>query len=357
MKKIFDKCVCSKCAGTSLGRYIDLYGEKDICDYCGKDFNPIMTIDVILPRLFKSWTLYYSNFEDSYFPDDFRTPYYLSDIVNDEDSELYDAKPEFINDLCQLPDDHTWQKDSEYWSSFSNAMKSSWELFSKIVKTKWRYTYFLCGNDELDPAMYSPLEVMRKVCELIQTDNSLIYELPARTSLYRTRFSDDKFKICAKELGSAPPEYSESNRFSPKGISMFYGSFDKEICKIEAANNNRKNSITCKFLNTNPLKILDLTNIPSIPKLYDENFNLIPALTFLHYFSKEISKPANEDELNYIPTQVFTEFIRFQNLNIKGVKYNSSKKKNGKNIVLFYKNDECKDEDDGSDCLVLDGII
>ena len=58
-----------------------------------------------------------------------------------------------------------------------------------------------------------------------------------------------------------------------------------------------------------------------------QNFNLIPALTFLHYFSKEISKPANEDELNYIPTQIFTEFIRFQNLNIKGIKYNSSKKK------------------------------
>lgn len=131
----------------------------------------------------------------------------------------------------------------------------------------------------------------------------------------------------------------------------------KKLAKSKLLTITKKNSITSKFLNTNPLKILDLTNIPSIPKLYDENFNLIPALTFLHYFSKEISKPANEDELNYIPTQVFTEFIRFQNLNIKGVKYNSSKKEDGKNIVLFYKNDECKDEDDGSDCLVLDGII
>ena len=102
--------------------------------------------------------------------------------------------------------------------------------------------------------------------------------------------------------------------------------------------------------------MLDLTNIPPIPKLYDDDFGFIPAFDFLHKFSKDVSKDAEDDEINYIPTQIFTEYIRFQWLhkfNIKGIKYKSSKNENGINLVLFYTNDDCKDVNDGSDCLVL----
>ncbi len=45
MTGILYKRVCSNCAGASLGRYIKLHGENDICDYCEKNKNPVISID------------------------------------------------------------------------------------------------------------------------------------------------------------------------------------------------------------------------------------------------------------------------------------------------------------------------
>lgn len=353
------KRICSACAGMSLGQCIDSHGKIGACDYCGQNDKSVMLIADLLPRMYKSWELYYSNFDDSFFHEDFRTPYYLSDIIYDEVLELDDAREAFLGDLCTLPEERRWQKDSEYWTPFPEALKFSWQRFSSIVKTQWRYTYFLCGNDILDPASYSPLDVMNVICELLQIQNAFITELPATTCIYRNRKDNIKFCLNAKELGTSPSEYSKSNRFSPKGVPMFYGSLDEATCKIESSGNG-KYSVTGMFYNAKPIPLLDLTNIPPIPKLYDDNFCFIPAYKFLHEFSNEISKDVVNDELEYIPTQVFTEYIRMQGLrqfNIKGIKYKSSKKSGGKNLVLFYTNDECKDEDDGTDCLVLDKII
>ena len=352
---IYNKAVCSKCAGESLGRYINLNGDKEICDYCEKDENPVIQIETLLPVMYKSWELYFSNFDDSSFHEEFRTPYYLSDIVDDEDVELTDANETFLSDLKKLSEDRVWQKDSEYWTSFPDALISSWERFCKIVKNQWRYTYFLCGNDFFDPATYSPLETMDGICDLIKVCKELICELKENTSIFRARKDRKEFKVNAKELGSAPEKYAQSNRFSPKGISMFYGSLDDKTCFTEAIGDGDY-SVIAEFHNSKPIRVLDLTNIPSLPKLYDDNFRYIPALKFLHFFSQEISKDADNNDLNYIPTQVFTEYIRFKGLkdfNIKGLKYCSAKCQKGENLVLFYKNEDCKDSDDGTDCLIF----
>ena len=55
MTGILDKRVCSNYAGASLGRYIKLHGENDICDYCEKNKNPVISIDELLPRMYESW--------------------------------------------------------------------------------------------------------------------------------------------------------------------------------------------------------------------------------------------------------------------------------------------------------------
>lgn len=360
MTGILDKRVCSNCAGVSLGRYIKLHGENDICDYCGKNKNPVISIDELLPRMYESWGVYYSNYDDSFFSDNFRTPYYVSDIINDDLVELTDANDFFLNDLCELPEDRRWQKDSEYWTSFQEALKSSWERFCIIVKKQWLYTYFLCEKDELAPATYSPIDTMKIICELIvKSKESLIKELQANTSIFRTRKDNKNFYINAKEMGTAPEKYTKANRFSPKGIPMFYGSLDEKTC-IKEASGKGTHITTYEFRNSRPIKLLDLTNLPSIPKLYDDDFYFIPALEFLHNFSQNITKEAKDDEVKYIPTQVFTEYIRLQGLqklNIKGIQYKSSKNIGGKNVVLFYTNEECKDKDDGSDCLVLNKIF
>lgn len=356
MKSVYYKQVCSTCAGVSLGRYIDSHGKMDTCDYCGENDRSVMFIVDLLSRMYKSWKMYYSNFDDSFFHEDFRTPYYLSDIIYDEVVELDDARETFLSDLCALPEERRWQKDSEYWTPFPEALKSSWQRFSEIVKKQWRYTYFLCCNDILDPASYSPLDAMKVICELLQIQNAFVTELPAFACIYRNRKGNIKFGESAKELGTAPSEHAKDNRFSPKGVPMFYGSLDEDTCELESSGNGTY-SVTGVFHNAKSVRVLDLTNVPPVPRLYDDDFGFIPAYKYLHEFSNIISKNVADDDLEYIPTQIFTEFIRLQGLRqfkIRGLMYKSSKRDGGKNLVLFYTNDECKDKDDGTDCLVLD---
>ena len=95
---LYEKCVCSECAGLSLGKYIKLHGECDTCDYCHSNTNFVMAITQILPQMFKSWELYFDNFDDSHFPEEFRTPYDISDIIDEEEAELEDASEEFLKE-------------------------------------------------------------------------------------------------------------------------------------------------------------------------------------------------------------------------------------------------------------------
>ena len=361
MESVCYKQVCSTCAGISLGRYIYSYGEMDTCDYCGKCEIPVMTIDSLLPRIYQSMQLYYESPED--YPH-LQMPNYLSytsDAIEDVDMELDDAREDFIFDLKKAVnlDDKFWLRKADIWTPFPEALKSSWQRFSEIVKKQWRYTYFLCGNDILDPASYSPLDAMKVICELLQIQNAFVTELPACTCIYRNRKCNIKFGECAKELGTAPSEHAKDNRFSPKGVPMFYGSLDEDTCELESSGNGTY-SVTGVFHNAKSVRVLDLTNIPPVPRLYDDDFGFIPAYKFLHEFSNIISKNVADDDLEYIPTQIFTEFIRLQGLRqfkIRGIMYKSSKRDGGKNLVLFYTNDECKDKDDGTDCLVLDKTI
>lgn len=63
---------------------------------------------------------------------------------------------------------------------------------------------------------------------------------------------------------------------------------------------------------------------------------------FLHSFNREITKKLDSDDKNllqYIPTLVFTEFLRYMFVDSKGNKLdgmiNGSSKTREKNIVLF----------------------
>ena len=362
LNKLYEKAICSECAGVSLGKYIELCGENETCDYCKSSKKFVMTIEQLLPRMYKSWELYFSNFDDSSFHEEFRTPYYLSDIVDEIEVELNDANEKFIFDLKNIPEDRIWQKDSEYWTPFSEALRLSWERFCTIVKTQWRYTYFLCENDSLDPASYSPTDTLENICMIIKSKDKLILEIPSNTPIFRCRKIDYKIKIDAKSLGTSPSKYAKANRFSPKGIPMFYGSLDEKTCKTEVCRKGEY-PVVGEFYNSRPIKVLDLTKIPQIPNLYDDDFNFIPALEFLHEFADSIGKRnTSENDLDYIPTQVFTEYIRrsLHDLNLKGIKYRSAENPDGINLALFYTNAECINEAEYngmSDSLVFKTVL
>ena len=65
---------------------------------------------------------------------------------------------------------------------------------------------------------------------------------------------------------------------------------------------------------------------------------------FLKQFHSEITKPITQNAgIEYVPTQIFTEYIRFMNdKHIDGIIYKSSLT-GKKNIVLFYDNNTTAD--------------
>ena len=125
---------------------------------------------------------------------------------------------------------------------------------------------------------------------------------------------------------------------SPAGISMFYASFDKKTLMRECVGDGSSVMIVGKFKTKKSLRVIDLTMIPTTSfwmERWQEN-------RFLHQFDEEVTKPVNPEDKNhlqYIPTQVITEYFRYmfrdaKGLPIDGLIYGSSKTKE-RNIVLF----------------------
>jgi len=139
-------------------------------------------------------------------------------------------------------------------------------------------------------------------------------------------------------MGPAPARKSKGNRMSPPGISYTYLSEDRETASLEVQHDIPSPVWIVEFTTKKPLRLVDLTGkslaIPSIfDPLYDhERRLLVPTLI---QFAKEISQhiEPEDEELDYVPTQVMTEYFRAQEAD--GIRYMSARRDGGTNIVLF----------------------
>ena len=127
---------------------------------------------------------------------------------------------------------------------------------------------------------------------------------------------------------------------NPPGIPMFYAA-DSEAVAIKETRSQGVVSIG-RFRTERALRILDLTNLPPIPGIFsgaerEETFGLIALRAFAH----EITQPVDGTDrvpIDYIPSQVVTEFIRGQQFTggkLDGICYSSAQDVSGCSIVLF----------------------
>ncbi len=133
---------------------------------------------------------------------------------------------------------------------------------------------------------------------------------------------------------------------------MFYGAEDFETaCEetIDPSDTKDKMLTGGMFRTTKPLLLVDLCNLPeSVCFFNDWDTTKRFGLYFLKNFQKDLSRPIKKDgrqHIEYVPTQVFTEFIRFQfkiseGEDYMGIRYPSSK--TGKPcVVLFADQEQC----------------
>jgi hypothetical protein len=136
---------------------------------------------------------------------------------------------------------------------------------------------------------------------------------------------------------------------------MFYGAEDWHTAVLETTDRVRdagKFVTGGQFRSERNLQILDLVDLPDPPSYFDADYRASRlAIAFLRHFRDEVSKPIDRDDrahVEYVPTQAFTEYVRFQmtgleNSPIHGIRYLSAKTGRA-NVVLFCGQDECVDE-------------
>lgn len=221
------------------------------------------------------------------------------------------------------------------------SLRFSWERFCEIVKHRRRFFFHdLEQSDGRDPDARSPLQFLDTVCQHAEAAG-LIIELPVGQVLYRARARKPRRRITSPAELGPPPEHltTQSNRMNPPGIPMFYGADRRKLAVAEIRNSMAS---VGTFRINRSIRILDLSNLPEVPGFFSTAFRMEQRiLSFLSDFAGLIVQPVDRSDrvnVDYIPTQVFTEFIRdfqFGGGKIDGLRYRSATHERGSNYVLF----------------------
>lgn len=240
----------------------------------------------------------------------------------------------------------------------SEELSMMWQQFSEYVRTKQRFTFFrswLFDENHLNQSDNGLGDILSELGVLVHHVERTIKE---GDTLYRCRPADSGETVVGFDDITAPPAVSaKSNRLSPAGISMFYGSFDRNtaIREVEYAT-TKKLVYLGTFKTTRPLRVIDMCSNQHISFwMPDESWQVA---LFLKHFHEEISKaisPDDNSEVEYTPSQIFTEYLRYLCKDSDGSNYDGIIYKSAitgcRNVVLFY------DQKASASVLSLDGDI
>ncbi len=356
--------VCGNCMmDESIKKYIEEHACSTICDYCGYEDDEeeyiAADMDDVMEFIIDAIKLEWGNPDDEGVGYDSKEGGYLgAEIYDGWDFAEYilcdEANIEneiLINDIKDKLLDTTWCKVDPYRLPDDELLFFTWKTFSEQVKHKTRYVFYKTTEESfLDEEIHNPYEVIDIIGSSVEKLGLLKY-LPEQ-KVYRARVSSkgEYFKE-AKEIGTPPKEYAiNSNRMSPAGIPMFYGGSDEETALLEVNYSPGEHVVATigEFTITDSFLMLDLTSIPNIPSIFNEeereNRWIIKFFkSFLSDFIKPVEKDGKE-HIDYVPTQIITEYFRHifrteSKESIDGIIYPSSK--NGrKAYVLFVENGE-----------------
>lgn len=370
------KFVCaSHFKNVYLQRYIKVNGHKGVCSYCKRGTTVVDMADYII---------FIGDRITSFLgPIDNENMYLANSFLDKEDREeeipgwkvrgLYIAPvdAEYYEDIEEVMDDfdlntdnnelnddiasffyvNQWIRKDPTSALLKDDLLQSWRNFSILVKTKMRYTFFR-GDDYYTGSGFVSGYETDIIAEISDMVRLLEDSIDVGTNIYRGRPEDNQAPFTTFDSLTAPPIISaKENRMSPYGISMFYGSFDNLTPLLEIKNylkDKSKKIYLGTFEVSKKLKVINLCNIPA-PDFWMEDKDDWQRYTFLYNFHKEMAKPIGENDpkLEYIPSQVFCEYLRFIQKAKDGNSYDgivySSSLTNKKNVVLFYDNNTSKD--------------
>ena len=261
-------------------------------------------------------------------------------------AEILGGNDDFVEHFNQYAREisFVWIK-HPYDTAYHEALSFGWEEFCRVVKYQRRFFF----SDEDDPVNHPdkiPLSrVLDEVCAAAEAAN-LYRVLPQGCIVHRVRAGEHEES--AKLLAPPPEEARFANRMSPAGIPLFYGSFDPETALAEVYDPGRSKwgdvFTVGNFELTEPVPILDLSNLPSVPSLFGSRRETRGAVVFIHEFAKNIAARVEKDgreHIEYVPTQIFAEYLMTAGVKkdgprkIGGIVFSSAVKEGGISCVLF----------------------
>lgn len=172
-----------------------------------------------------------------------------------------------------------------------------------------------------------------------------------RTHIFRAREANERgdqekiYRQRRSQLGAPPPGIAGSGRMNAAGISVFYGSFDRDTCVAELRTPVGGFAIVGRFEILRPLRVLDLTRLEADPEpmsYFDAHYAERMAYSaFMRGFHAEIKRAVipGREPLDYLPTQVIAEYLWSRaEPSIDGIVFGSAQiTDTANNVVLFPK--------------------
>ncbi len=366
--KIF---VCSKCVSDkALKRGIRKKGENVSCNYCKSTSKKLKSVS------FNTFVQIIYDGVLSEFPDPSDTLFYDSGdggyqgaTCDARDLSDFIKKEAGISDVCLLEAVVNALSDKQFCRQpveLHEIFSSRWDEFCELVKHRCRYTFFNMDlRSQSDSYWFYDSEskkILTKLASIIAKCDGFVRKINVDAQIFRVRFfetlGEAESKKSASSLGTTPKELAASNRMSPAGIPFFYGALDEKTALQETQRKNgEKYAAIGVFRTLSELFVLDLSQFPVEPSLFDKNKKeLRQSIRFLKRFSQEISKPICRDggeHIDYVPTQIMAEYFRYiykwkRKWNLDGIFYPSSKSETGVCCAFFIQNDQCVESNESS---------
>lgn len=341
----------------AIKNFIRNCSNKGRCSYCKKT-GKIVSLENLIELIVygvnfiyedaANWMSFESK-EGGYFGRIYSNDEIVEELLEIDDYEL---EQDIINGIADIP----WSTQNDYYSSEGELLEDNWSLFKEVVKYKNRYLFTQSSKFKTDEDESAPFDIFFSIGNAI-ISLGLLSKIKTNSKLYRVRQHDFKDKVKHfVDIASAPQKNAiYSNRMSPAGISMFYCSFDKLTSIRETVIPSLKKEVYVSvgtFKNKRELNVIDLSLIKHISIFDKEKQHFYYLNEFLKSFVNDLSKDVKKDgkeHIEYVPTQVVTEFFRYpfseeKSIQVDGIIYPSSKSKGEKACVLFFDSDECIEE-------------
>ncbi|WP_199048656.1 MULTISPECIES: HEPN-associated N-terminal domain-containing protein [unclassified Dyella] len=348
-----DTFVCADCVDDPhLKDLIKRAACADTCDYCGRSDVVDIAAEshVVMEAVYDTVHTYYCEPAAGGVPYDGGFVVPPIDVQEVLDNLGFDGHADFVEAVvdAEVNGDAFVPAANGHWAGSHphEVLSSAWSLFTHTVKHETRFHFADAPRSEsTSPYEIDVADVLPAIAQRLRP---LIRTLPAGTDVYRSRVRSrgQAWLPGAKELGPPPKDKTSAGRMNPAGIPYLYTAFDKPTARREIGITGRTSHtvFTATFTLSKPLEVIDLTQLPPMPSLFDvANKEAREQALFIRAFVDTLSKPVMKDgheHIDYVPSQVVCEYLAqvFEpapGTKLGGLIYPSAVHPGGKNLVVF----------------------